>query len=175
MASFSSFKPTSPLISFQNWFLSLIWLSARSLLFPCNSCQARVVFRGGSWQVGLAWAQQDWGVFNLTCEFKHHINVATCDITSSFNQPQPQPNNTTNGNHDMMPNANDNPQMPHHHDRPKNEDDRPQTKTATHKWQWMPTRTNDRPAHEWWPGPTNRHGQRLPQVSKITPPHYAIC
>ena len=23
-------------------------------------CQARVVFRGRSWQVGLAWAQQDW-------------------------------------------------------------------------------------------------------------------
>jgi len=151
----------------------------RSLLSPCKSCQARVVFRGGSWQVGLAQAQQDWEITwdctcNLMCEFKHHINVTTCDITSSFNQPQPQPNNTTNGNHDTTPTTNDNPRMPCHHNQPKNEDDCPQTKMAAHKQQWPPTRTNDRPAHKWWPGPTNGHGWRLPQVSKITPPHQAI-
>jgi len=177
-------------------------------VIPAKLCQARVVFRDGSWQVGLTWAQQDWdqpwglsftsakvgpgldqdwGVFtvnckkimwdctcNLTCKFKHHINVTTCDITSSFNQPQPQPNNTTNSNHDTTPNANNNPRTPRHHDRPKNEDDRPQMKTAAHKRQWTPTRTNDCLAHERQPGPTNGHRRRLPQVSKITPPHYAI-
>jgi len=79
----------------------------------------------------------------LTCEFKHHTNVTTCDITSFFNQPQPQPNNTTNGNHDMTPNANNNPQKPCHHNQPKNKDNHPQTKMAAHKWQQTPTKTND--------------------------------
>jgi len=134
-------------------------------------CQAWVVFRGRSWQVGLAQAQQDWdqpwglnftsaevgpgldqdwGVLtvycekimwdctcNLTCEFKHHTNVTTCDITSFL-----QPTTTTTQQHcQQQPrhdaNTNHNPWPPRHHNQPTNEDDCPQTKTAAHKWQQM--------------------------------------
>jgi len=138
--------------------LQFFW---RSLLSPCNSCQAQVVFRGRSWQVGLARAQQDWGVFtvncqkitwdctcNLTCEFKHHTNVTTCDIISFFNQPQPQPNNTTNGNHNTTPNTNNNPQTPCHHNWPKNEDGHPQTTMNTHQNQWLPGSWTTARSHE---------------------------
>jgi len=98
-------------------------------------------------------------VTSLLSSTNHNHNPTTLPMATTTQHPMP----------------NDNPQTPHHHDQPKNEDDHPQMKTAAHKWQWMPTKTNDLLAHEQWPGPTNGHGWWLPQVSKLTPPHWSAC
>jgi len=97
------------------------------------------------------------------CKFKHHTNVTTCDITSFFNQPWAQPNNTANRNHDMTPDANNNPRTPHHHNQPNNEDNCPQMTLNTHQNQQLPSSrmtASTMNGHRWW----------HVKVSKLTSP-----
>ena len=69
---------------------------------------------------------------DLTCEFKHHANVTTCDMLPFFHQPpQPPHNNAADDNHHTAPNVHNEVQWTR---LPTNANSSPQTQTTTNGW-----------------------------------------
>ena len=111
------------------WTLPGLQWESGSLLDSGGNTRGRVKYRIITW---------DHTCDDLTCKFEHDPNVTMCDICS-FLQPTtwPQPNNTADDNHNMTPNANNNPLPPCFHDCPKNEANHPHMKMNHNHPLWL--------------------------------------